>query len=283
MKSAIFASGCLCLWHHEQGLCYDTRVYYYASSTSVFLLFSGEECINWLWPKELKFKAEKHFCCMDVSQILKKSKNTTIQSLQVQIFAHCCCCCPLASFIGVLFKTVLFPSVGCWFVRKPMYIADVPVMSKSCFCSVLFQSYPLCPDCYNPHKAVFTGSFFSPTHCAPTATTTPRSTTCARAWGAMSAPTPPALTPFPRTACPSVWSVRGVFWSWIQHRHPSGRWRVTSEVWWWCVCVCVCVLFCDGLGGLSLGRGSSSEDVILCLISSFSCLLPDITVLVDGA
>ena len=49
--------------------------------------------------------------------------------------------------------------------------------------------------------------------------------------------------------------------------------------------MCVCVLFCGGLGGLPLGRGreSSSEDVILCLISSFSCLLPDTTVLVDWA
>ena len=174
------------------------------------------------------------------------------------------------SLIRVLFKykTLFFPPVGCWSVRKPMYIADVPMMSKSCFHWVLFQSYPLCPDCYNNRKAVFTGSFsspthcaptatttlskavftgsfFSPTHCAPTATTTPHSTTCARAWGAMNAPTPPALTPFPRMACPSVWSVRGAFWSWIQHQHPSGRWRVTSEVWWWCVCVCAvcCVLW----------------------------------------
>ena len=70
---------------------------------------------------------------------------------------------------------------------------------------------------------------FSPTHCARTATTTLPSKTCARGWGAMSAPTPPVPTPSPSMVCPSVWSVTGASWSWTPPLPPSGRWRVTSE------------------------------------------------------
>ena len=69
----------------------------------------------------------------------------------------------------------------------------------------------------------------SVTSSAPTATTTPRSPTCARATAVTSALTRCALNPSPSSGCQSVWSVMTVSWCWTLAPDPSGGWRVTSN------------------------------------------------------
>ena len=40
--------------------------------------------LMWLYPEELKFKAKKYFCCLNIDR-------TTVQSLQMERFAHFLC------------------------------------------------------------------------------------------------------------------------------------------------------------------------------------------------
>ena len=68
VRSAIFVSGWPCLASRTGPACMTQGSTNIVSSTSVFLLFS-EECINWLCPKELRCKAEKHFRFMDINKL----------------------------------------------------------------------------------------------------------------------------------------------------------------------------------------------------------------------